>query len=110
MDLSEIEIAQVAQILGINKTEFDEKDYVLALAIAESLPVKHSYKWIGELGVFFQTIEEEKGKIYSELIARGLLSAFLDPSRWTPRIVVPDSVQKELLEERKRSYLNIKPQ
>lgn len=102
MELSEKEFKSITRNIGIDPESFHQTDFRVALEIAESLPVTHSYTWLGKLGEFFHSVEEKKGKAYSELIARSVLVAFLENKRWKPRVVVPGSVQDELAKERER--------
>lgn len=107
MVLTEQEFENIARKTGVSVKDFDQKNQIVALELAESLPVFHSYQWLGPLGTFFRTMIEQKGQAYSEFIARLVLIAFLEDARWRPSIVVPASVQDELTKERKRIEMEV---
>ncbi|OJT00575.1 hypothetical protein [Marinobacter nauticus] len=102
MELKTPQLQNLAQKIGSGTELLETATVKEALAVARSLPISHSYHWLGGLETVFQNVEAEFGKRSVELLARYLLLVFLDDREWRPLCKVPDSIIEEMRQERGR--------
>ena len=104
MELVTLELQNLGKKTGLQNELIDAEIVQEALTVARSLPIAHSYLWLGDLEPLFRKVEAESGQQSVELLARYLLLVFLDDSEWRPLCKVPDSIIKEMRQERERIH------
>lgn len=102
MALSEQDIQQISEILGIASVHPEEDDLRHVHEKASQLPGHRGYKWIGGLAEEFSEIEARRGSAGLELVARLLLLSSVDGSIWKPACHVPEAIHSELKEQQER--------